>query len=274
MDTGVRLRRFQGRRVVIRRPKVRKPRKFAMGGRGLVDPLTRKIKKVLDQQSETKYVAQQIISNTAVPYVGGAATTFLPLQPVVAQGSGQSNQRVGERIKPVKISADFQFCFDPTSTQSHDYRVKLFVLKPKSFNNYNAMIASGFTGQLLDNGDQTSADWDPINQLFSDQKPVDNEFWNVITVKKFKLIKNTPTVDGAIPPGIPNTSRSSVVNYRVNLYGRGLKKHLVYSGNAASLPTNYNPVFCLIAYAADGSPPQVASPVNATCRLHMWFKDE
>lgn len=150
MDTGVKSRFFRGRRVITRRPKVRKPRKFAMGGRGLVDPLTRKIKKVLDQQSETKYVAQQIITDTAVPYVGGAATTFLPLQPVVAQNaagiSGQSNQRVGERIKPVKISADFQFCFNPTSTQSHDYRVKLFVLKPKSYNNYNAMVASAFTG--------------------------------------------------------------------------------------------------------------------------------
>jgi len=278
METGIKYRRFQGRRQVIRRPKVYKPRKFRMGGRGLVDPLTAKIKKVMDRQSETKYVAQQIITDSAVPYVGGGATTFLPLQPVVAQNvagvSGQSNQRIGERIKPVKISADFQFCFNPSSTQSHDYRVKLFVLKPKQYNNFNAMVASGFTGTLLDNGDQTSADWDPINQLTSDQKPVDNEFWNVIKIKKFKLIKNTPAVDGAIPPGTPNTSRSSIVNYRVNLYGRGLKKNLVYSGAGASLPNNFNPVFCLIAYASDGSPPQIVSPVNATCRLHMWFKDE
>lgn len=273
--TGRRVRNFRGQRVVISsRLKPRVKRRMPMGRAMKADPFTARVKRILNANSETKYVAQQIVNDTAVPYVGGAATTFLPMLPVVGQGSGQSNQREGERIQPVKVRADFQFCYDPTSTVSHDYRVKLFVLRPKQFNNYPAMTASGFTGQFLDNGDQTSADWDPLNQLISDQKPVDSEYWNIVQIKKFKLIKNSTTVDGAIPPGQPNTSRSSIVNYSVPLYGRALKKKLVYSGAGPNLPNNYNPVFCLIAYAADGSAPQIISPIKATVRLHMWFKDE
>lgn len=267
-----------GQRVVIRsKLKPRNPRARRLrGGRGIADPLTNRIKAVLDRQSETKYSATQIVDDVTVPYTLGPATSWFPCTAQVLQGTGQSNQRVGERIKPVKIKVDFTFSYDPTSASSHDYRVKLFVLRPKTYNNFAAMVASGFTGQFLDNGDQTSADWDPLNQHISDSKPVDNEFFNPILIKRFKLIKNPATVEGTIPGGgnVPNTSRSSVVRYSMNLFGKALKKHLSYSGALAPYPTNYNPIFGMVAYAADGSAPQLVSPIKASVRLHMYFKDE
>jgi hypothetical protein len=245
------------------------------GGKGKSDPLTTRIKQVIDRQAETKYAATQIIDDFIVPYTVGPAAQFFPCTAQVLQGV-QSNQRVGERIKPVRVKLDFTFAYDPTSTVSHDYRVKLFVLRPKTYNNFPAMVASGFTGLLLDNGDQTSADWDPLNQHISDAKPVDNEAFNPIMIKRFKLIKNTSTVEGTLPGGgnVPNTSRSSVVRYSMNLFGKALKKHLTYTGAVAPYPTNYNPIFGIVAYAADGSAPAVVSPIRASVRLHMWFKDE
>lgn len=270
---NVRVRYVGGQRVVIRKPKMR-GRRRTTGGFAKADPLTTRIKQVLDRQSETKYAATQIVNDFTVPYTVGPATTWFPCTAQVLQGT-QSNQRVGERIKPVKIKVDFTFAYDPTSAVSHDYRVKLFVLRPKTYNSFAPMVASGFTGLLLDNGDQTSSDWDPLNQHISDSKPVDNEYFNPILIKRFKLIKNPSTVEGTIPgTNDPNTSRSSVVRYSMNLYGKALKRHLTYTGTIAPYPTNYNPIFGMVAYAADGSAPQLVCPVKASVRLHMWFKDE
>lgn len=275
--SNTRVRYVGGQRVVLRQRKRYNPRaRRAKGRGGVADPLTNRIKAVLDRQSETKYSATQILDNFIVPYTLGPATTWFPCTAQVLQGTGQSNQRVGERIKPVKIKVDFTFSYDETSAQSHDYRVKLFVLRPKTYNSFAPMVASGFTGQFLDNGDQTSADWDPLNQHISDSKPVDNEFFNTILIKRFKLIKNPATIEGTIPGAgnNPNTSRSSVVRYSMNLFGKALKKHLSYSGALAPYPTNYNPIFGMVAYAADGSTPQIVSPIKASVRLHMYFKDE
>lgn len=265
-----RVRYVGGQRVVIRQRKARVVRR-SRGGFAKADPLTARIKQVLDRQAETKYAATQIVDDFIVPYTLGPATSWFPCTAQVLQGS-QSNQRVGERIKPVRAKIDFTFAYDPTSAVSHDYRVKLFVLRPKTYNSFAPMVASGFSGLLLDNGDQTSSDWDPLNQHVSDSKPVDNESFNPIMIKRFKLIKNATTVEGSA--ATPNTSRSSVVRYSMNLYGKALKQHLTYSGAVAPYPTNYNPIFGIVAYAADGSAPQLVCPIKASVRLHLWFKDE
>lgn len=237
--------------------------------------LTTRIKQVLNRQSETKYAANNIIDQYIVPYTCGPAGLFFPCLAQVLQGT-QSNQRVGERIKPVRARVDFIINFDPTSTQSHDYRVKLFVVKPKDYQNFIEMVNSAFTGRFLDNGNQTSADWDPLNPHISDCKPVDNEFFSPIMTKTFKLIKNTSTVEGSLPGAgnTPNTSRSSVVKYSMSLYGKALKQHLAYTGSTAAYPQNYNPIFTMVAYAADGTAPQIVSPIKASVRLHLWYKDE
>lgn len=267
-------RRFGGGRVIVRKVKKYVPRK-SRGGYGKGDALTKRIKQVVNSQAETKYASNSIIDDYVVPYTCGPAGLFFPCMAQVTQGN-TSYQRVGERIRPVKARVDFSIRYDPTSNQSHDYRVKLFMLRPKTYNNFVQMVASAFTGELLDNGNQTSADWDPLNQITSDMKPVNDEFFTPILIKTFKLIKNTGAVDGTVPGAgnTPNTSRSSIVRFSVPLYGKALKKRLVYEGAVAPYPNNYNPIFTMVAYAADGSAPQIVSPIKATARLHLWFKDE
>lgn len=276
MQRNTVVRRFGGQRVVIRKSRKYVPKRGGGKRMGQADPLAARIKQVLNRQSETKYVSTQLLDNFIVPYTVGPANQFFPCTPQVSQGSGTSFQRIGERIKPIKAKIDFIFSFDETTSLSHDYRVKLFVLRPKTYNNFTQMVASGFTGQLLDNGNQTDADWDPLNQHISDCKPINDEVFTPITIKRFKLIKNpAPTEGVAVGNGSnPNLSRSNIVRYSVSLYGKALKKNLIYQGALGAYPNNYNPIFGIVAYAADGTAPLPVSPIKASVRLHMWFKDE
>ena len=151
-----------------------------------------------------------------------------------------------------------------------------------------SMITYMPTQDLLRIGSDATTDWTPSGAGFLPEQlnmlPVNNLAWKIHHVKTFHLMKNPGRqtggglATGASAPNITGGCRrefswswkhDGVLKYNETSSGSG-------TAGATDFPTNFAPVYGIVAYYADGqpmTPEELTGVVNVNIRTHMWYKD-
>lgn len=258
-------RNAQGR-VILR------SKKLGPGGKGKVAPtpaFAKKVLAVVNRKEETKYIAETValqepIATIAVP---GNLETMIPK---LTQGV-QSNQRIGQKISNAHGRVDFMFFLNPgtssDNTASQDVKLRVYELRSKSIKNY-ALIGGLSSKTLLDVGNQTTSDWDTttFNALQYTQMPLSKEDF-AGSFKTVHLRRNFGQANGGVEAGVLTYGQiggSCSMSWKH-------KGNLVYNDAADEYPTNFAPMYAIVAYNPDGS--TYLGQVQAYYRRHMWYKD-
>lgn len=271
----------------------RKANKYAKkaAAKGLSKVQKKQVKALVAQPVETKYVSLfgyamngggNILGTGVLPNVvsGTAANTAWGLIPFVNQSTVAANgaTRVGNKITNVTLRSDFQFWINPirAGASTIDYTVKVFIVQAKRINS-NAGIFSLPAGALLDNGDATSIDWNPIGGAADKALatyPLNKEVFTSKCVKSFRLFMNQGQQTADITAGVaPNSTSQSQMNFSYTHRHKGSLSY-VDTNLGTVLPENLS-LFCY-AVVYDNSALAAAATntvVLATVRNHMWFKD-
>ena len=232
-----------------RRPRARGKKAVAK----LSAPMTRAIKKVLNKEADTKFVAQSLVNlsgganlNSYVGFSSAINTVneIYALIPEVPVGlAATSCTRVGDHISPTKCIVDLNICATAANaTGSVDKMVHVFMLTSKSVKslaNYSAIPIT----QLLDIGNGTNG---PFNGASMSQTlPVNAQDFTVLHHKAFRMTKGL---------GLQNTSIVSSATITPAAAFRRLRftlkiPKLTYSDDSVTYPSNYAP-FLVIGYTS------------------------
>lgn len=261
----------------------KKARKSKAVSKSLTSNQKKAVKQIVKASAETKYVVSDTIGSLIlqeVPTGITVPTSFYNPVPLLGQGSA-SNERDGQKITNVRGRTHFLFTINDKVLASINWEVKLFMLTAKEAKSWNAVQSSGTANTLLDKGNATTTDWDPLsfNVVQLSMMPLSHEDFRGKT-KTFRLSKNSGAMnaDSATPPPSPNgghyaTSHRFTWNWK--------HKTLLYddqtAGLSANLPTNYAPFWVAVAYPVDGynitAEGAITKPILMTVRNEMYFKD-
>lgn len=233
----------------------------------------KKVLAVVTRKEETKYRADDIQKSVAVDtYIAIPGDLTTPL-PNLVEGTG-SWQRVGQHINNIRGKTHFNFSLAGSDSASRNWVVRLIMLTSKQVKAYS-QVSSLSANTLLDNGDGTTIDWHPgsTQVITLAQRPLARENFTG-SFRDFKLSKNSGSLNGdaSTPPPSPNGGHFAT-NHQFTWHWKHEGK-VMYDENSF-LPTNYNPMFILVAFPYDGTAvtEETASPVIATIRTEMYYKD-
>lgn len=239
--------------------------------RTTVKTFTNAVLAIVNKKEETKYVA----SEPVLPATGIISTITLPAGlvpyiPPVVQGVA-SNQRIGQKISNVHGRVDFQFYLIPNvgaKYPTEDIMIKLFKLTSKAVKSYQ-QISAIQAGTLLDIGSQASTDWtNPAFAISYSQMPISREDFSGST-HTIRMRKNQGTPSGDLGSSqSPNTYGYGAKSYSFTWKHKG---NLLYDDTGINNPTNYAPIYAVVAYNPDNT--LYDGLCQYTCRSHMWFKD-
>lgn len=241
--------------------------------KGTVAMMRKIAKEVINQKSETKYVAQALYGSgsTVQPSLSTPADLF-PLMPRLLVGT-ESFQRVGARIENLRIKTTFTFWLDnnENQVQNNNIFVRVYFLRSKQVKSIPQTNLLG-AGTLLDQGDGTVTDWtNPALARTYAQMPISNENW-IGRHKTVRLIKNTGQPNGV--NGTPNTDgrpSATLVHY-TNRKAPVSYENLVVNP-ALAYPTNFAPVFGVVCWSSEFGSTVRVGQVNMEVRNEMYFKD-
>ena len=229
----------------------------------------KKVQAVLTKEGETKYAATDlgVVGATSTLLV---PTSLVPMIPKLAQGT-QSNQRVGQIVSNAHGRVDFQFFLISDGSgayPSQDVWVKIFKLTSKQAKSYGQIaLLPGAT--LLDVGNQTTTDWSaPLSAPSYNQMPLSKEDF-AGSSKLIRLTKNQGVPNGDLATGqSPNTFGHPATLYSMTWKHKG---KLMYDDTSSLNPTNYAPVFAIVAFNTDNTP--FNGQLQYIARTHIWYKD-
>lgn len=229
---------------------------------------------VVNRKEETKYRADDIQKTVPVDVNINIPGDLVSPLPNLVEGTG-SWQRVGQHITNVRGKTHFNFSIDYNYSASVNWVVRLYMLTSKQVKAYS-QISSLSANTLLDNGDGTTIDWIPgsTQVITLSQRPLARENFTG-SFRDFKLSKNSGALNGdsSTPPPSPNGGHFAS-NHQFTWHWKH-KGKVMYDENSY-LPTNYNPMFILVAFPYDNTPVPVdpaTAPVKATIRTEMFYKD-
>jgi len=237
-------------------------------------------KKVVADALEDKYAAIQIGGGGMPIYFNAAITSnqeVYPLLPQIIQGTN-SNNRVGDKIRPKKLRVDFVITANGQIPSSQLNQVRLFVLQDKSIRNSNALrdvvgaqIGTPIATALIDKaGVTTGFDGTPSSVMFR----VNKERYMVYKDKVYEVLSGL----GLTPQPPTNYGTQTFVSgqqcYKFSVV-IPTPATLNYSGSLDFWPTNFAPFMCLGYCQPDGN----AAPDTLTLRVacnwvsHLDFED-
>lgn len=235
----------------------------------------KEVNKLINGKAETKYVAAYPVNQ------GTCATTiitplaFASVIPNLSQGV-LANNRVGNKVGSSHGFLKLSFSLLNSSSASQNWMVRVFVLASKKVKTY-PLIASLPAGQLLDVGDNTTTDWNPstVNVVALSHMPISREDYTVLKTFNFCLSKNNGNMNNDATAGAPASANSTNMQHKTVVYNWRHKSSLIYD-ETGTLPTNYAPVYCYVAYPLDGYDIREISsaPIVVTSTIGMYFKDE
>ena len=254
------------------------------------------VKSVLAKELETKMVCYYSggTQGTNTPYPGtftvqngsitSNSTDIKPLIPQTKQGTDDWN-RIGNRIRPVKVVADIDISLLPTVFQTpnipNNINVVVYILQHKVLKDFdNLFVANDFT-QLLDSGDGVTRNFsgNPVD----DNLPVSAVTYKLCKKLVFPLRASvlTGTITSPLVYSVNNNLApfSKRVSIDVTKY---LPKTLMYPesfnasvANPAVWPNNSSLFMTVGAYNMDlsvqGSPLPSMFNIQYVCR--MSYKD-
>lgn len=232
-------------------------------------------KKVVADALEDKYSSFLINPLTSLPtyFNAGIASTaeVFPVLPPVAQGTN-SNQRIGDKIRPKKLRVDCVITANGSFSSSQMNQVRLFILQDKSIKNLNALFSTPISTQLLDLGGTT----DGFKGLPADiMRRVNKQRYNVYADKVFEILSG----QGQTPQPV-----NTYVGNQVFVSGEQCYKVsfvvptpavLSYSNSADVWPVNYAPFMCLGYVQPDGNafPDFLLTRVACNWVSHLDYED-
>jgi len=253
-----------------------KPRKVVRKAR-LSKAVTKAVKKIVIDTAgtpEQKYVADQEREALNVPVSVAIPSSLVSALPPLSEGMG-SYQRVGQRVSKVRGATHFSFSLNNAYLGSANWAVRVYMLTSKQVKSYTK-ISSLSAGSLLDRGDGTTNDWNPAgsNIVLLSQLPLARENFSG-SYKEFKFAKNSGGMnnDTSTPPPSSNGGCYST-NHQFTWHWK--HKQIKYDETLETRPTQYNPMFLIVAYVYDNydiSADGFICPVIATIRRDMYFVD-
>jgi len=240
---------------------------------------------------ETKYITEVRSWNSLynVPIKNSLSSTFSvspadlnSLQrvvPALKRGT-ESDGIIGSRVQMVSGKTDFIINVASNFTKTCNIIVKLFCLESRKVRDYNEMSTLP-PDQLLRTGNDTTRDWTPSTAVYNplqDFLPVNKASFKVHHIKHFHFEKNSGLMNNDPAISSANSPKQSIFKYTWN-WGRDMK--LKYDDEAlnvgnAMFPTNYAPIWGIVAYYADGSPAggdDEDTVIYCSAINHMYYKD-
>lgn len=261
--------RRAGRKQGIKRPYVRK---------AAVKQTTAIVKRVLNRELETKYVATQVSTTGSVVkgFCNPAADAISILCPVAFQGAATgaaSNLREGDAITPLRASIKGHIWFNPlqeVQATSKILFVKMFILTSKQIK--SQQFQGNLDGGWLENGTINPVQWVSTASDLQSFYPVAKQNYNVLKTRTFKFVKN---VGNCIADNTAGNSPNLNVDRKTFSYS-WKPPTLKYADESKTLPTNHFPFMCLVAYAPGLDVENVAELKDALLynfNSEMYYKD-
>jgi len=241
------------------------------------------IKEQIQREIETKYIGYNQSTNYSLTQNSATIPSMLNyVLPNLAQGVGD-NDRIGDKIHPVKLRGFFSFYFNPaiSTTGNAEVYVNLMVLTSKTAKSY-PLTASLTSPGLLKSGFDTVVDPGNIgttaspaapttsyNNSYLDHYPVNTEQWNVLHRERFLMRKNTGIASNN-NTGYPNTYGTSAVCKQLTI---PVPARIQYSVGSSVEPTNFAPVWVAWMTSADGAQLDANTQIFCATRFDMFFKD-
>jgi len=242
----------------------------------LSKPVKAAVKRLINAGGESKYCVSETrgsISTCPVDII--TPTSWLLAMPLIAQGV-QNNERIGERINGVRGKTTMKFYFLPTITYSTDVYIKIFYGRPRAVSSY-PQLAAATAGTLLEVGNQTTLDWQPISApsypaVILDTMPVSRTNW-ILKTKTLRMTRNTGLANGSVAgtggSPVPHTTNPGEKSFTWHWKH---KPTIKYPDDIHNYPTNYCPVFAAVAWNADGST-ITSGDIVWTYRSEVYYKD-
>ena len=261
--------------------------------------LTKAIKRVVNNQSETKQVAwysgplqngtfanASYVNHNA--QISSNVSDILRLIPYINQGTAD-NQRIGETIVPKSLVVNGSVRLsdgtlnDVVAGFRDDIVVVLYVLQHVSLKTYTSLASLNNFTQLLRTSENTTAAF--TGRVVDSQLPVEDQYYRLLSKKKLRL-----RYAGAIPgsaTGVPVNSVVSVSNshsYYAD-FNFNLSKHLpaklkypeqVTGGPVlpgAIDPTNSSIFMAVGFYNMDGTPTPADQLMSIQWSSFLKYKD-
>lgn len=242
-------------------------------------------KKVVADSLEDKYETRLMLSTGQPRYFDTPITAVYPLLPEINQGVN-SNERVGDKIRPKRMRVDFTITAVGESDSSLDVLVRLLVLEDKQIKGTLDLLPLAPSGtpptggqpgtpigtDLLQYGSQVQG---YQGLLTDDMARVNTERYTVIKDIRRELIKGM---------GQSPTNANSFLGTQAFISGQQTYKVSVviptpavlrYSKEMDGFPTNFAPFFVVGYVQPDG----LAAPTSLTQRIavnyitHLDYED-
>lgn len=227
-------------------------------------------KKVVAASLEDKYETRLMLSTGNPRYFDTPITAVYPLLPAISQGVN-SNERVGDKIRPKRMRVDFTITTVNDTDSSLDVLLRLLVLEDKSIKSTLDLLpiagtqpGTPITTDLLQYGSQL-AGYTGIPT--DDMARVNTERYTVLKDIRRELIKGM---------GQGPTNANTYLGTQAFISGQQTYKVSVviptpavlkYSKSLDTFPTNFAPFFAVGYVQPDG----LAAPVSLTQRVAVNF---
>jgi len=218
------------------------------------------------RRSPRPEIKKAVLINPLVSFNGkiSGSGDVLPLQPVIIQGTGDSN-RVGAKIRVHSINIRGVITYNDSyinaDQKSNRIGVRLLVLRPKSYSQGDAMPAA-YLERLLEftTGGFTGA----LNDFMC---PINKEMFTAVVDKKFYMSKSAVSATNV------NELRHTTKFFNIRLPGKVMTYDNVVS---TQYPTNFPYIMCLGFVYLNGigqdSDPSYA-PIQMQCQSIWSYSD-
>lgn len=239
-------------------------------------PTVKLIKRVLNSQLETKYVAEQlhgIDGGYPIPGSIDPTTNAHSCLPALAlQGAlATSNTREGDKIEPVRASVSGHIWYNNLDNNvGNIIYVKLFFMTIKDIKTFPKVLTDAPDG-MFENGAPDPVKWVANSQELQSYYPICKQNYTLLKTMTFKLVKN-----GGLPIGNQPGHDTNVGKDRYTFSYSWKPPALKYATTTDTYPTNHAPVMYAVAYSpgynytTDAS---LVNQVNMSWQVSMSYKD-
>lgn len=272
MAKAILVRKRSGKILMVRRrsqPATRRP---------AVKATTALIKKVLNRELETKYVAENIApGGSAVKSFCSPNVDALTIVPNVKWQDpltgASTNTREGDVIKPVRATIKGHLWFNPATEIQNTTKiifVKMFILQSKTVK--SSVFQGALDGGWLEDGTPNPVQWLSPTLDFNAFYPVAKQNYTVLKTKTFKFVKN---VGNCIADSTAGNSPN--INQDRKTFSYSWKPPtLRYGDEAKQQPNNHYPFMVLVCYAPGldvETTPELKQSILYDYHREMYYKD-
>lgn len=260
--------------------KVRKSMKKRTASKSLVKAVRIVAKSEVRRQVETKYVNELTLAPLAVAQYQSTPAGLYRMLPQMAQGPND-NQRIGNKVSPVKARTFFTFYFQSSNSQANwvnDLEVNFMILKAKGYDSEQSRLSIP-GDSLLKNGQGGTEDPSLANVgnqqtalVRKNMYPVNTDLYSVLLRKTFVMRKgpgnqNTAPAGGEIAPtGVPAYEDCYKFTYD------WVPPTLEYNRQLDLLPQAHNPVAICWCTSRDTAGAQ-SGALEWAISSELYFKD-